>query len=253
MSIKPGATSILIAATLSLVACDNGATNAAPATGGTDKTSKSAAKPAAVQDWTQVVVATPEGGFRMGNPNAPVKLLEFASLTCPHCRAFQQEAMPTLKSKYIANGKISYEYRPFILNGVDFAPSLLVRCQTPATAFNLIDAFYDQQPVWIVPFTKPLPEEVTKRLSALSPEQQISAFASNGGLDTFMRTRGMTKAKFDQCTTDKAGIQKLTDIRNDASTNYGLTGTPTFAINGTTQKDVASWDKLQPKIDAALN
>ncbi|MGI4881159.1 MAG: thioredoxin domain-containing protein, partial [Janthinobacterium lividum] len=218
MSFKAGA-AVLFAAALSLAACGD-ASGAAPAA-----TKTTTAKASSTRDWTQVVVATPEGGFRMGNPDAPVKLLEFASLTCPHCRAFQQEGMPTLRSKYIASGKISYEYRPFILNGVDFAPSLLVRCQTPATAFNLIDAFYDQQPVWILPFTKPLPEDQSKRMQALTPEQQISAFATYGGLDAFMRTRGMTKAKFDQCTSDKAGIDKLTAIRDDADKNYGLTGT----------------------------
>lgn len=249
MSLKPRfAAALLAAAALSLAACDDNSSSAAPAT----KTATVAA-PTATRDWTQVVAATPEGGFRMGNPDAKVKLLEFASLTCPHCRAFQQEGLPTIKSKYVATGKVSYEYRPFILNGVDFAPSLLVRCQTPAAAFNLIDAFYDQQPTWVLPFTKPLPDDVQKKLSALPQEQQITAFATQGGLDAFMRTRGVTKAKFDQCTSDKAGIQKLTDIRNDASNNYGLTGTPTFAINGTTQKDVYDWAKLKPMLDAALN
>lgn len=246
MSLTPRLTVFALAAALSLAACGDNASNAAPA-------AKTVTKPAATRDWTQVVAATPEGGFRMGNPAARVKLLEFASLTCPHCRAFQQEGMPTIKSKYVAGGQVSYEFRPFILNGVDFAPSLLVRCQTPATAFNLIDAFYDQQPTWVLPFTKPLPDEVQKKLATLPQEQQITAFAANGGLDAFMRTRGMTRARFDQCTSDPAGIRKLTDIRNDANANYGLTGTPTFAINGTTQKDVASWDKLRPQLDAALN
>lgn len=237
---------ILAAALLSLSACGDNASNAAPAA----KTTTSPA--AAPRDWTQLVVATPEGGFRMGNPQAKVKLLEFASLTCPHCRAFQEEGMPTVR-KYVAGGNVSYEFRSFILNGVDFAPSLLIRCQaTPAAAFSLIDAFYDQQPTWVVPFTKPLSEAVQKQLSALPQEQQITAFAAQGGLDAFMRTRGMTRAAFDKCTSDKAGIDKLTAIRNDASTNYGLTGTPTFVINGQTQKDVANWDKLKPLLEAAV-
>ena len=68
-----------------------------------------AASPAG-QDWTTVVAATPEGGFRMGNPNAPVKLVEFASLTCPHCQEFHEAGQPTIKDKYVATGKISYEY-----------------------------------------------------------------------------------------------------------------------------------------------
>lgn len=208
-----------------------------------------AAKPAS---WLDVVVATPQGGIRQGNPNARVKLLEFGSLTCSHCGAFAHEGVPTLRAKYVATGKVSYEYRPFILNGVDFAPSLLVRCQTPAAALKLIDAFYDQQQQWTLPFTKPLPDDVQKRLAALPDNQQITAFAAQGGLDGFMRTRGMTRARFDQCTSDKAGIAKLNEIRDDANKNYNLTGTPTFVINGKTLADTSNWARLKTALDAAL-
>lgn len=248
MSFTPRVAAVMLSAALALTACGDGASNAAPA-----KQAAKGSAPAAVKDWTQVVTATPEGGFRMGNPDAKVKLLEFASLTCPHCRVFQQEGMPTIKSKYIATGKVSYEFRPFILNGVDFAPSLLVRCQAPSAAFSLIDAFYDQQPTWVLPFTKPLPADVQKTLATLPEEQQITAFAANGGLDAFVRTRGVTRAKFDQCTSDKAGIAKLNAIRKDATDNFSLQGTPTFAINGQTQKDVAEWSKLQPLLEAAVS
>ncbi len=210
---------------------------------------KPAAKPAS---WLDTVVATPQGGFRQGNPNAKVKLLEFGSLTCSHCAAFAHEGVPTLRAKYVATGKVSYEYRPFILNGVDFAPSLLVRCQPPAAALKLIDAFYEAQPQWTLPFTKPLPDDAQKKIAALPENQQITAFAAQGQLDAFMRTRGMTRARFDACTSDKAGINKLNEIRDDANKNYNLTGTPTFAINGKTLADTANWAKLKPALDAAL-
>jgi protein-disulfide isomerase len=217
---------------------------------------KPVAKPAAAgakpASWLDVVVATPQGGFRQGNPNAKVKLLEFGSLTCSHCAAFAAEGVPTLRAKYVASGKVSYEYRPFLLNGVDFAPSLLVRCQSPAAALKLIDAFYESQATWVLPFTKPLPDDVQKRLAALPENEQITAFAAQGGLDGFMRTRGMTRARFDQCTSDKAGIVKLNEIRDDADKNYALTGTPTFVINGKTLTDTANWARLKPQLDAAL-
>lgn len=246
MSLTLRVAAVTLSAALALSACGDNASNAAPA-----KQAKAAAP--AARDWTQVFAATPEGGIRMGNPNAKVKLLEFASLTCPHCRVFQQEGMPAIKAKYVATGNVSYEFRPFILNGVDFAPSLLVRCQAPAGAFNLIEAFFDQQTNWVQPFTKPLSPEMQAKLGALPEEQQITAFAANGQLDTFVRTRGVTRAKFDQCTSDKAGIAKLNAIREDATKTYSLTGTPTFAINGTTAKDVADWGKLKPLLDAAVS
>ena len=225
------------------------ATTPAPVARPRPATAPPAARPAS---WLDVVVATPQGGFRQGNPNARVKLLEFGSLTCSHCGAFAHEGVPELRAKYVATGKVSYEYRPFILNGIDFAPSLLVRCQPPAAALKLIDAFYEQQPQWTLPFTKPLPDDVQKRLAALPENQQVTAFAAQGGLDGFMRTRGMTRARFDQCTSDKAGIAKLSEIRDDADKNYGLTGTPTFVINGKTLADTANWARLKPQLDAAL-
>ncbi len=248
----------VVAAALALSGCKGGTATAAPSAPAKPTTTATAAKPgtAAVKpptsNWLDVIVATPQGGFRQGNPNAKVKLLEFGSLTCSHCAAFAKEGVPTLRSQYVATGKVSYEWRPFILNGVDFAPSLLVRCQPPAAAIRLIDVFYDQQPQWILPFTKPLPDDVQKKLSAMPQEQQITAFAAQGGLDAFMRTRGMTRARFDQCTSDKAGIAKLGEIRDDADKNYGLTGTPTFAINGKTLPDTANWARLKPQLDAAL-
>ncbi len=237
---------IALAAALALAASGVSAATAVAA-----KPAPVAAKPATAS-WLDTVVATPQGGIRQGNPNAKVKLLEFGSLTCSHCGAFAKEGVPTLRAKYIATGKVSYEYRPFLLNGVDFAPSLLVRCQPPAAALKLIDAFYEAQPQWTLPFTKPLPDDVQKRLGALPPNQQITAFATQGGLDGFMRTRGMTKAKFDQCTSDQAGVAKLNEIRDDANKNYALTGTPTFVINGKTLADTANWARLKPALDAAL-
>ena len=236
--------------TVAVLTLGTGAAVAAPITPPVPKRpAPPVARPAS---WLDTVVATPQGGFRQGNPNAKVKLLEFGSLTCSHCAAFAHEGVPTLRAKYVATGKVSYEYRPFLLNGVDFAPSLLVRCEPPATAFRLIDAFYEQQAQWIVPFTKPLPDDVQKKLAALPENQQISAFAAQGGLDAFMRTRGMTRARFDACTSDKAGINKLNEIRDDANKNYGLTGTPTFAINGKTLTETSNWAVLKPKLDAAL-
>ncbi len=255
MNLTPRAAAIMIAAaTLALSACGDDASKAAAAksTTTTKATTTATAKPAAA-DWLNVITMTPEGGFKQGNPDAKVKLLEFGSLTCSHCGAFAHEGVPELRAKYIATGKVSYEYRTFILNGVDFAPSLLVRCQQPAAAVKLIDAFYDQQPVWTLPFTKPLPDDVQKKLATLPQEQQITEFAANGGLDAFMRTRGMTRAKFDQCTSDKAGIAALTAIRDDATNKYKLQGTPTFVINGVTQVDTANWAKLKPLLDAAVS
>ncbi len=264
-------TALGLAALLALSACNKPATTttASAPTTATGATPPSAITPATAaatttpvaaaalatapgkRDWTQVIAATPDGGFRIGNPDAKVKLVEFASLTCPHCREFHEQALPVLKSNYVATGKLSYEYRPFILNGVDFPPSLLVRCQPAPVAFNLIAAFYENQPSWTLPYTK-LTADDSKRLQALPPAEQIKGLGLAGGLDSFVRSRGIPRAKFDQCLSDQAGVDKLTKIRDEATNKYGLTGTPWFVVNGTTQKDTFNWAMLRPKLDTAL-
>ena len=253
-ALRPLRSLVAAVAVLVLAACDNSsstaATGSAPAAKSVAPAAKSVA-PAAAKDWTTVVAATPDGGFRMGNPDAPVKLIEFASLTCPHCKEFHEEAMATMKAQYIAPGKLSYEYRSFVLNGPDLAASLLARCQGAPTFFNLLNAFYANQESWVAPFTKLSPEDA-KRIGALPQDQQIAAIATAGGLDAFMRTRGMPKAKFDQCLSDQAAVDTLTKIRNEAVDKFKVTGTPGFALNGAPLEGVHRWSDLQPKLQAAI-
>lgn len=250
----------LMAASLLVIigACNDDATSNAAgsntaATTATSKTATSkAATPAGQRAWTSVVEATPEGGFRVGNPNAEVKLVEFASLTCPHCAEFHEQGMSTLLNTYVASGKVSYELRNFILNGPDYAATLLARCQGPATFYKLADAFFEQQKKWLEPFAN-LTEADQQRLQALPADQQMVGLADAGGLDDFMRTRGMPRAKFQQCLTNQGDIAKLAAIRNEAISKYNIPGTPAFVINGELVQDTATWAQLEPKLKAAVN
>src|SRR3954469_1746838 len=104
---------------------------------------------ASARDWSRVVVATPEGGFRMGNPAARVKLLEYGSLTCPHCAAFAREGEAALVQNYVRTGRVSYEYRNYILNGIDIVASLLARCSGPSGFFPMAQNLYATQQQWI--------------------------------------------------------------------------------------------------------
>ncbi|MFZ4110590.1 MAG: thioredoxin domain-containing protein [Polymorphobacter sp.] len=209
------------------------------------------AGPAGATDWLSVIVATPEGGFRLGNPNAKVKLLEFASLTCPHCGDFHAAAFETIKAKYVASGNVSYEFRNFVLNGPDYAASILARCQGAEPVFGLLDSFYKDQASWTEPFGK-MSEADSARLSALPEDKQIAALAEIGKLDGYVRTRGMPRAKFDQCLADKGALDKLIALRKQATDTYKLTGTPGFIINGVVQEAVYDWQGLEPKLQAAL-
>src|SRR3954463_15313398 len=72
-------------------------------------------------DWTMVTNATPQGGFMMGNPNAKVKLVEYGSLTCPHCREFDEKGVPTLIGTYIKSGQVNWEFRNYVRDSFDIA------------------------------------------------------------------------------------------------------------------------------------
>ena len=245
---------LVLAAT---AACDKKADAPAPTaatdTSATTTAATSTAAPATVggKNWVEEMVATPEGGFRIGNPDAKVKLVEYASLTCPHCRDFKAEADAPLRAKYVASGNVSYEYRSFQLNGPDMAASVLARCEGPRQFFNLMSAFYASQAEWTEPFLKMTPEQ-SKTIGALPQDQQLAAIAKIGGLDKFMRARGMTSAQFDKCIGDAAALKQLTDMQANAAGKLGVQGTPTFFINGVKQDGVNTWPQLEPKLASAL-
>ncbi|WP_426165325.1 DsbA family protein [Sandarakinorhabdus sp. DWP1-3-1] len=201
--------------------------------------------------WVDVYAATPEGGFRRGNPAAAVKLIEYGSLTCSHCRDFHGQAKAAL-TKQIATGRLSYEYRSFILNGPDFAASLIARCSGNArTFFSSLDSFYPDQPQWLQPFSS-LPEAEATRIAALPEDKQIAAIAVAGKLDVYAAKLGMSRARFDACVTDKAQMDKLLELRKGGVDRFKVTGTPGFVINGVYQEGTYNWTALEPKLMAAL-
>jgi protein-disulfide isomerase len=202
------------------------------------------------RDWSKLVEVTPEGGFRIGNPDAPVKLLEFASLTCPHCAEFDKAAHEELIGNYVGGGKVSYELRNFVMNGPDLAATLLARCQGPTQFFRLMKDLFVAQPDWIKRLQE-VTEAEQDRMEALPPAQQTIALAEAAGLDTFMRARGVGKAKFDQCLTDEKAIDTLSTIRQQAVERHQLRGTPHFVLNGEPLPDVTTWAQLEPRLRAA--
>jgi protein-disulfide isomerase len=198
-------------------------------------------------DWTQTVTQTPEGGYLLGNPEAPVKLVEYASLTCPHCRAFSEEATGPLRDTYIRSGRVSWEFRNFVLNAPDMAISIAARCQPPAAFFQTVEQLFAQQSEIL----GAVDESENQRLQALPPEQLIAPLARAMDLDVFFARRGMPEARFSQCLANPQGAQQLTDMTSRATTEQQVTGTPTFFINGERQ-EADSWSNLEPRLRAAL-
>jgi len=213
---------------------------------------KAAAKAPARTDWTHVVAATPAGGFVLGNPKARVKLVEYGSLTCPHCRAFDEEGVPALLGKYVKSGQVSWEFRNYVRDAADLTAALIARCNGAKDFFPLVRALYHDQPVW---FGKAAatPKDELRKLAGLPPQQQFVGMARLSGLDAWAAAHGLPPAKSKQCLADIRSVDQLVQMTSDATEQHpDFAGTPTFLINSGLVKDVASWDRLEPQLKAAL-
>ena len=140
-------------------------------------------------DWTNVINDTPDGGVMMGNPNAKVHLIEIGSLTCPHCREFEETAVDQLVAKYVKTGEVSYEFRNYIRDMFDLSAVLIAKCNGPEGFFPLSRAFYDDQPNWVGKVVA-IPAAQQQSLQSL-PENQIELEAAKGaGLLDWAAARG---------------------------------------------------------------
>lgn len=198
-------------------------------------------------DWTQVVTETPDGGFMMGNPNAPVKLVEYASLTCPACANFANTGSEPLKNQYVKSGQVSFELRNFVMNPIDLAATMLVRCQGTGPYFKSVDQLFATQAQWTAAATK-MSEADQQRIGALPREQQVSAIAKASGIDSFFRQRGMPEARINSCLADQQAVERLVKMNEVAVERDKVGGTPTFLINGEKVENVSTWGALEPKL-----
>jgi protein-disulfide isomerase len=205
-----------------------------------------AAKPAPVKasaDWTKTYSVTPEGGFRMGDPNAKVALVEYGSLTCPHCKHFADTGAQPLLQNYIRTGKVSYEFRPMILNGIDLAATLVARCGGPSRFFPIASKLYATQDAWASKISN-IPEPEKEKLKALPVGEMMAGIAERGGLISFASANGIPAAKAEACLKNDAAASKLAQMYQ-AAMDKGVKGTPTFFVNGK-HVDAIDWPTLEP-------
>lgn len=234
-------------AALSLTACDKGADKA---TGNTPIEQIQAPN----GDWSAVVTETPEGGFLMGNPNAKVKLVEFGSMTCPHCREFDEEAMGPLTDTFVKSGQVSFEFRNFVRDGADLTASLIARCNGPAGFFGLTRQLFADQADWIGKLQTADPAAL-QALDALPPAQKSARFAELLGLQQWASMRGLPAAKANACLSDQARVDRLVAMQSDAVSQYNIQGTPSFLINGENvelDNSATVWKQLEGKLRDAI-
>jgi protein-disulfide isomerase len=202
------------------------------------------------KQWTDVVEATADGGYRMGNPNAPVKLVEYASFSCPHCKHFEETGVDPLKSKYVSTGKVSWEFRSFLIHSMDAPLTLLMRCRGPEPFFALTEQLYAQQDAMMNKFIA-LPAAEQQRMAALAPIDNFKAQAEAGGIYGFFAARGLPRAQADACLSDQKQIDQITAWQSKYQ-EAGVNGTPTFAINGVLWDQPSPGGEIWPQLDAAL-
>ncbi len=202
-------------------------------------------------DWSEVVSETPEGGFVMGNPAAAVKLVEYGSMTCPHCADFQKEAEEALIAKYVETGQVSFEFRNFVRDPYDVTASLIARCGGASSFFGLTRGLFSEQKNWTGKLQTVSPEQ-QQALMALPPARQFGEIAKLAGFSQWAAQRGLPSAKSAACLADESAVNKLVQINGDATAKYDIPGTPSFLINGSLVKDTANWTQLEPKLKAAI-
>ncbi len=205
-------------------------------------------------DWSETVSQTAEGGFVMGNPEAPVKLVEFGSLTCSHCREFDEAAMTPLVDTYVKSGQVSFEFRNFVRDGLDLTASVIARCGGPSSFFGLTRQIYAEQPKIFEQMQKADPAQL-QALDTLPPAQKLPRFAELAGLKQFAAQRGIPAAKADQCLSNQAEVDKLVQMQSDTAAAYQFPGTPSFLINGDLveiENGTPVWTQIEAKLRAAI-
>jgi protein-disulfide isomerase len=166
----------------------------------------------------------------LGPANAPVTITEFASMTCPHCAAFNAEVFPKIKSTYIDTGKIRYIFREFPLDIKAAAGSMLARCIAKDDAtkyFAVVDMLFRQQNDWVM-------KNTTETLTRIGKQA------------------GLSQQAVEDCLKDQALLDKIAADQKYASEVLKVNSTPTFFINGEVIKGEASFDEFDKKIKALL-
>lgn len=163
----------------------------------------------------------------MGQANAPVKVVEYASASCSHCAAFNNDVFPAFKAKYIDTGKVHYTMKEFITEPAVMAQAgfLVARCAGKDKYFSVLDAVFQNQ------------------------AEMFRTGDIRGVLLRIAQSAGLTEAQFNACLTDEAAIKAMDDRVTRHAREDKITGTPTFLVNG---KQIASGEVTLVQLDAAI-
>ncbi|MBX9797327.1 thioredoxin domain-containing protein [Sphingomonas sp.] len=199
----------------------------------------------AVTDWGKLVRETADGHFVRGNPAAQIRLVEYASFTCPHCAAFAAESAAPLDA-LISSGEVSLEFRPALRDALDLGAAVAARCGGPTRYFDIAKAiFADQNAI----FERAGTYAQAHRGDQRPPLVQLRAVADATGITAIARARGVSDARLASCFNDGRRQQAMALAAQAAWKK--ITGTPSFFI-GDEKLDAGDWAGLQPILQARL-
>jgi protein-disulfide isomerase len=156
----------------------------------------------------------------LGSPDAPITIIEYSSLTCPHCASFHETTLPKLKETWIANGKAKLVYRHFPLDRLALGAALVANCLDGDRYFNFIEVLFRRQDRWA---------------GAEDPVAELGQLATMAGID---------REKFDVCLKDEAELNRILERRQKGEAEFGISSTPTFIINGRKVQGAVSFEEF---------
>ena len=164
----------------------------------------------------------------LGDANAPVTIIEYASMTCGHCARFHREVFPKLKEQYIDTGKVHFILREFPLDPLAAGGFMLARCAGNDLYFPMVDVLFEKQADWI------------------KTNDPVTA------LFNLVRQAGFTKESFDSCLSNQQLLDGINEVKSRAADKFGVDSTPTFFVNGQKANGVQSIEELGKLIDPYL-
>jgi protein-disulfide isomerase len=171
--------------------------------------------------------AGPGGDVMIGSDKAPVTVIEYASMTCPHCAHFEETTLPELKKRYIDTGKVRYVMREFPLDALAAAGFMLARCAGPEKYESVVETLFAKQPDWVVP----------------KPIEPLMAIA---------KQFGFTEESFNACLANQKVLDDIQAVRDHAVNKLSVNSTPTFFINGKRLVGDLSIEVMAKEIDPYL-
>jgi protein-disulfide isomerase len=189
--------------------------------------SRGAKADAGETDLAELAKAGPAGDVVLGSDKAPVTVIEYASMTCPHCAHFSMTTFPELQKRYIDTGKIRFIFREFPLDALAAAGFMLARCAGKDKFIPVIEALFAKQPEWMVK-------------EPIAPLREIA------------KQFGFTQQSFDTCLANQKVLDDIQEVRDRAAGKLGVNSTPTFFINGKRYVGDQSIEAMGKEIDTYL-